>query len=140
MQLKLYLKVYVPSPFLDIVYFLPSSHTRSHTEEYYLLTKCTSIHYLKSNQRFFKQPQQGSGKRQLLRHDGALNKTYGSNNVSAKESIGLLVAKDFDHTVGLADSLCAAVGDEGELADVVFDALYKKTKVNCESGIEFDRG
>jgi hypothetical protein len=82
--------------------------------------------YLKSNQRFFKQPQQGSGKRQLLRHDGTLRKTYGSNNVSAKEPIGLLVTKDFDHTVGLADSLCAAVGDEGELADVVFDALYKK--------------
>ena len=53
-------------------------------------------------------------------------KTYGSDNVSSEESVGFLIAEDFDETVGLTDRLGAAVGHERELADVVFDALLKK--------------
>jgi hypothetical protein len=43
--------------------------------------------------------------------------------VSSEQSIGFLVCKNFDESVGFADRLRAAVGDEGELADVVFDTL-----------------
>ena len=49
--------------------------------------------------------------------------THRSDDVSSEQSIGFLVCKNFDESVGFADRLRAAVGDEGELADVVFDTL-----------------
>ena len=50
---------------------------------------------------------------------------YRSNDVSAQESVGLLVAQDLDEAVGFADRLGSAVGDERELADVVLHSLRK---------------
>ena len=52
-------------------------------------------------------------------------KTNRSNDVSSEKSVCLLVCEDFDESVGLADRLRATVGDERELADVVFDALKR---------------
>jgi hypothetical protein len=49
--------------------------------------------------------------------------THRSDDVRSEQSIGFLVCENFDESVGFADRLCAAVGDEGELADVVFDTL-----------------
>ena len=48
---------------------------------------------------------------------------YRSNDVSSQESIGLLVAQDLNEAVGFADCLGSAVGDERELAYVVFNSL-----------------